>query len=207
MLRHIKFWYASKTNAILNHRLNLEEGPMQRKQNGLEIKDSNMKNQCSPSAIKSLMHDLGSKDGRTRVRARKQIVKIGHPVIPQLIGLLQSPAQTIRWEAAKALEQIGDPAAVDALVAALRDSVFDVQWLAAEALINIGSDSIRPLLKELIEHPRSDEIRVGVHHVFHNLKDRDYDDILKPVVESLEDTSTNLQVPLEARKALELIPE
>ena len=149
---------------------------------------------------------LSSKDGRTRVLGRKALVNIGPTAIPYLITALQDNNQTTRWEAAKALEQIGDPSAIDALIAALRDSVFDVQWLAAEALINIGEKSVRPLLQALVQFPESDDIRVGAHHVFVDLRAQQSNDILKPVLAALGDTTLGLEVPLLAKKALDKLP-
>jgi HEAT repeat protein len=156
-------------------------------------------------SIDVCMKDLCSKDGRTRVMARKALVDIGHPAVPQLIESLQDHNQTVRWEAAKALEQIGDPEAVEALIRALRDKVFDVQWLAAEALINIGEKSVKPLLQALVEFPESDDIRVGAHHVFVDLRTKQFDEVLRPVRASLENATLGLDVPLEAKKALAMI--
>lgn len=153
--------------------------------------------------VDACISDFSSKDGRTRVVARKALVEIGHSAVPKLVEALQHSRQSVRWEAAKSLGEIGDPTSVDALIAALKDTVFDVQWLAAEALINIGANSVKPLLRALVQDPDSDDIRVGAHHVFHDLRTRDYDDILRPVIVSLEDTTLTLSVPLEAEKALD----
>ena len=152
---------------------------------------------------KALIKELGSKDGRTRVRARKNLVKIGHPAVKYLIEALKDKNQVVRWEAAKSLGEIEDPLAVDALVTALRDKNFDVRWLAAQGLIQIGSKSVKPILRALIEHPQDDDVRVGAHHVFHDLRTRDYDDVLKHVMAALEDSTLTLGIDLEAKKALE----
>jgi HEAT repeat protein len=161
-----------------------------------------MSNNTSCSDPKILVKDLGSKDGRARVRARKNLVKIGHPAVKYLIEALKDKNQAVRWEAAKSLGEIEDPAAVDALVKALRDKLFDVRWLAAQALIQIGPKSIKPILHALIEYPEDDDMRVGAHHVFHDLRTRDYDDVLRPLMASLEDSTLKLGIDLEAKKAL-----
>ncbi|MHB8085683.1 MAG: HEAT repeat domain-containing protein [Dehalococcoidia bacterium] len=162
-----------------------------------------MSNKQSCSDPRVLVKDLGSKDGRVRVRARKNLVKIGHPAVKYLIEALKDRNQVVRWEAAKSMGEIEDPAAVDALVTALRDKMFDVRWLAAQALIQIGSKSIKPILHALIEHPEDDDVRVGAHHVFHDLRTRDYDDVLRPVMVSLEDSTLKLGIDLEAKKVLD----
>ena len=81
--------------------------------------------------------------------------------------------------------------------------MFDVRWLAAQALIQIGPKSIIPILQALRDNPESDDVRVGAHHVFHDLHTHDYDDVLRPVMAALEDSTLTLGVSLEARKALE----
>ena len=73
---------------------------------------------------------------------------------------------------------------------------------AAQALIQIGPKSIKPILQALIEYPESDDVRVGAHHVFHDLHTRDYDDVLRPLMASLEDSTLTLGIDLEATKAL-----
>jgi HEAT repeat protein len=164
---------------------------------------STSNSQPSSTDPRALVKDLGNKDGRTRVRARKALGKIGHPAVKYLIEALKDKNQVVRWEAAKSLGEIEDPSAVDALVTALRDKMFDVRWLAAQALIQIGPKSIKPILHALIEHPQSDDVRVGAHHVFHDLRTRDYDDVLKHVMVALEDSTLTLGIDLEAKKALE----
>jgi len=163
---------------------------------------SKSKDQPSRVDPKVLVKELGSKDGRVRVRAREDLVKIGHPAVKYLIGALKDKNQVVRWEAAKSLWEIEDPSAVAALVTALRDNMFDVRWLAAVALIQIGPKSIKPILQALIEYPESDDVRVGAHHVFHDLHTRDYDDVLRPLMASLEDSTLTLGIDLEATKAL-----
>ena len=163
---------------------------------------SNGQPSCDP---KVLVKDLGSKDGRARVRTRENLVKIGHPAVKCLIGALKDKNQVVRWEAAKSLGQIADPDAIDALVTALRDRVFDVQWLAAEALIKIGKDAVKPILHSLIHFPKSEEVRIGAHHIFHDMVPTEYSEILKPVIASLEYETLSVAVPIEAQKALDAI--
>ena len=64
--------------------------------------------------ITSLIDGLHSTDAASRSHARHQLVAIGRGNISALVKLLGSPVQHVRWEAAKVLEGIGDPAAVPA---------------------------------------------------------------------------------------------
>ena len=155
--------------------------------------------------INMLLNALSSKDWVKRVNGRKALIKLGPAAVNPVIGVINSKNQTVRWEAVKVLQQIGDPSSVDALVNALRDNMFDVRWIAAEALINIGDASIKPLLRATINFPDSDEIREGAHHVFHDMHSPKYADILKPVIAILEDPTLTLDIPLAAKKALDAI--
>jgi HEAT repeat protein len=152
--------------------------------------------------VEALIGDLASKDGVARVRARQALVSIGSKAVTALSGILKSPDQGQRWEAAKALGQIGDPAATGVLVQALADEVFDIRWLAAEGLIKIGRPAVAPLLKWLIEHSDSVWGREGAHHVLHDLRDQTLKKKLRPVLEALEDTEKNIEIPLVAETAL-----
>ena len=153
--------------------------------------------------IQALVVDLASKDGVVRVRARESLVSIGSKAVAALSLTLKSQDQGQRWEAAKALGQIGDPAATGVLVSALEDNVFEIRWLAAEGLIKIGRPSVVPLLQQLIHHSDSVWIREGIHHVFHDLHDQTIKRKLRHVLDTLEDNEKHLEIPLAAEAALE----
>jgi nucleotide-binding universal stress UspA family protein len=155
--------------------------------------------------VDSLVGDLASNDGMVRVKARHSLVAIGREAVRPLVEALRSKRHWVRWEAAKALAQIGNPTATQALVDALEDEEFDVRWLAAEGLIHIGAESIEPLLKALIERPDSLWLREGAHHVLHDMDRGDLDDILRPVLGALEDVEPLLEVPSAAEAALDMI--
>lgn len=93
-----------------------------------------------PTDIASILTQLNSNEGIARQRARERLVKLGASAVPCLIEMLTDPRDHLRWEAAKALSEIGDPKAAPALVQALEDDYCGVRWLAAEALIKLGPD-------------------------------------------------------------------
>jgi HEAT repeat protein len=155
--------------------------------------------------IKSLIDDLGSKDGQVRVRARKSLVAIGGQAVKPLVKALSSEKEWVRWEAAKALGQIGGPAAVQALVKALEDKMFDVRWLSAEGLISIGREALVPLLRALMEHPDSLWLQEGVHHVLHDVEKEDINEILQPVLAALEGFEPSVEAPLAVKIALKAL--
>jgi bilin biosynthesis protein len=155
--------------------------------------------------IEKLIADLANEDGLVRVRARKALVAIGEPAVGELVKALQNRQEWVRWEAAKTLSQIGSPAATQALIDALEDKMFDVRWMSAEGLIAIGRDAVAPLLHRLLESADSYRMREGVHHVLHEIEDRDIRQITDPIVSALENGAPTVEVPLLAEKALDAL--
>jgi HEAT repeat protein len=160
---------------------------------------------ANPKIIKLLVQDLASKDGIVRVIARRSLVAIGKQAVNALVKALTSKNESVRWEAAKALGQIGDAVATEALVKALEDKMFDVRWLAAEALIRIGRKAIVPLLHALVKRPDSYWLREGAHHVLHDIEKGHLNQVLQPVLVALEDVVPSVEVPYAAEKALEAL--
>lgn len=159
--------------------------------------------QTDSDTIKLLIAKLTGNNGRERERARWALVDIGRPAVGSLIELLSNPRKQVRWEAAKALAAIADPAAAEVLVKALEDKVFDVRWLAAEGLINIGRESLVPLLQALIERSDSPWLREGAHHVLHDLAAGDLKELLQPIVDSLQDVESVMETPIAAKAILD----
>jgi HEAT repeat protein len=155
--------------------------------------------------IVSLMADLACDDIIKCQKARRRLVVIGHRAVPSLVKALGSKKYWVRWEAAKALSQIGDPTATDALIKALEDKQFDIRWLAAEGLISIGQKAVAPLLEALIENSKSIWLQQGAHHILHDMNRGDLDKVLRPVMNALEDVEPYVEVPVSARRALDML--
>lgn len=160
------------------------------------------KSKASKATISSLIADLASKDGIVRVKARRQLVAYRARSVTPLIEALSNENNWVRWEAAKALSQIGSPSSIQALLKALEDEMFDVRWLAAEGLIRIGRKAIVAILEALVKNSNSPWLREGIHHVLHDMNKGDLGTVLSPVLLVLEDTGQSLQVPLTTRAAL-----
>ena len=120
--------------------------------------------------IQQLLKTLGSKEGMERKQARAELVAKGKNMIDFLTELLNHPKHIYRWEALKTMQEIGDPISIPMFIQALEDDESDVRWIAAEGLIKLGMQSVRPLLKTLVEKSDSIFILAGVHHVFYDLK-------------------------------------
>jgi HEAT repeat protein len=157
------------------------------------------------ATIRMLVNGLCNEDGLVRVRARKRLVALGNQAVRPLKKLLASKREWIRWEATKALGQIGDPAAARELIKALEDKMFDVRWLAAEGLISMGSKALIPLLQAIRERPDSYWLREGVHHVLHDINDGKITEIVRPVIMALESFEPSVEAPAAIKKALEAL--
>ena len=63
----------------------------------------------SEASIETLINTLSSLKDRTREGARHALVAMGKDAVPSLIEALKNKNSLTRWEAAKALGEIGDP--------------------------------------------------------------------------------------------------
>lgn len=145
---------------------------------------------------------LGSPDGVERQAGREKLMSMGKAAIPALIHCLGDSRKQVRWEAAKTLIKVPDPAAAGALVDALEDDDGDVRWLSAIALVAIGRDALRPLFVALIEDPQSDLLRQGGHHVCHELARTGAYPHVQPVLDAMGSSEPRVAVPVAAYKAL-----
>jgi hypothetical protein len=127
--------------------------------------------------------------------------------VPALISTLRLPSEHARWEAAKALGEIGNPRAAPALVKALEDEKAAVRWLAATALIGLGRDALVPLLQGLEGHSDSIWFRDGAHHVLHSLIRDGVAGEAVPVLEALENLEPRVEAPIAAYHVLEALQE
>lgn len=157
------------------------------------------------ASIETLINALSSHDDAVRVQARHSLVAIGKTAVPSLVEALRDKNYLMRWEAAKALGEIGDPQAAPALVNALEDEEFDVRWLAAKGLIEMNIKGLNPLFHALIEHADSVFLRRGAHHVLHDLAKGELREYLASVLIALEDFDSAVQVPVAAAWALEML--
>jgi HEAT repeat protein len=155
--------------------------------------------------IGSLIAALASPDRVTRQTARETLVAVGHPAVGPLIALLDDRHDHVRWEAAKSLADIGDPAAAQALVQTLEDRDAGIRWLAAEGLIRMRRAGLKPLFQALIERPDSPWLREGAHHVLHALAKTGLAEGAMPVLDALEGIEPSATLPSAARRALDTL--
>jgi hypothetical protein len=159
------------------------------------------------TTIENLITDLSSFNDLVRVKARYEPVAAGKPALTSLVEALKNPNHLVRWEAAKALGEIGDSEAAPSLVEALEDEEFEVHWRAAEALIRLSTKGLSPLLHALIRHADSAFLREGAHRVLHELAKGELRAYLTPVLIALEGFEPAVLVPAAALCAIETMEE
>ncbi|MCD6567584.1 MAG: HEAT repeat domain-containing protein [Dehalococcoidia bacterium] len=156
-----------------------------------------------PEAVTALTNLLGDKDGLLNKCARDALVSIGKLSVPSLIEASADKNKQVRWNVAKALGEIADPASVPALIKLLEDKEFEVRWLAAEGLIVLGKEGLPPLLQELVLHADTLSLNDGMHLVIRNLAEEDeYQEILMPVLKAMDGLDTDISVPMAAKAAM-----
>jgi len=156
-------------------------------------------------STQSLVNLLESEDEKVRTRARKSLVTIGKQAVPNLSLVLEnSKVYKARWEAAKALNEIGDLKSIPTLVKALEDPESDVAWLAAKTLEKFRKAAWSELLRALVDHgSKSVSLQHGAHHVFRKQKVEGYNDLLDILRTALETGSVPETVSPAAYDILE----
>ncbi len=147
--------------------------------------------------VEELIKDLADQNGIKRQKARYELVKMGTPVLDYLLELQGAEKHLVRWEAVKAISEIGSRSSIPILINALEDEEFDVRWLAAEGLIEIGSSSVYPLLKAFIANKDSVHLKEGVHHVLKGLEIRGLYEDRYGIIDALESFTTPVRLELK----------
>ncbi len=94
-------------------------------------------------AVKEISGMLVSDDRETRWRAAVALERIGAPAVDALVAAAGHDNYLVRVPAIWALEHIGDPRSVDALVANLNGENECCRWAAAAALSKVGGENGR----------------------------------------------------------------
>lgn len=178
---------------------------MQESINHLEKEKSDYQMPTISGHIQSLVNDLDSPDQRVREAARLSLVDLGRTAVPSLIQALDNQDVRGRWQAAKALSQMENPAAAPALVNALEDESFGVRWLAAQGLIALRRHGLVPLLQALMRRSESTWLYESALHILRTLSETELRGLTLPVVEALESIEPSIDVPRAAQDALTIV--
>ena len=121
------------------------------------------------SNIASFNRPVSMWDQPSQSHAREQLVEMGKNDLPELLGKLSARDWHVRWDACKALGELGDRAAADPLVKMLQDDDTSVRWAAMGSLILLGRAAMQPLMQAITRDFSSSRLRQGAHHVLHTL--------------------------------------
>ncbi|MCB2222234.1 MAG: HEAT repeat domain-containing protein [Bacteroidetes bacterium] len=119
--------------------------------------------------VRKQVPDLMNDKTMKRKNARHFLEEKGERVLEDIYLLLKSGNHQLRWEAAKALEDIASEKSIPVLIKLMNDKESEFRWLAAEGLRKIGRKSIVPLLQLVIEKGQSPRIRTGAHYVLNEV--------------------------------------
>ena len=159
---------------------------------------------AGPEEIAKHIQELGSDDIHAREQARFMLIEAGGDATPFLIDILKTGVERKRWEAARLLGEIRDPAAADVLVETLMDQSIGVHWAASEALVALGQAAIVPLLNGLIRHFDSARFRQGAYHVLHTFEHfQQLDAKALEVLDALRSVEPSASAPWAAERAIE----
>ena len=158
--------------------------------------------EANQKSAEALVTALRSKSVAEREATREKLIALGHAAVIPLLHGLDDSNEHVRWEAAKALGGIADPAAVDALTEALNDESDSVRWAAGEALTAIGWEGAKQVLVTLLRKSDSNAVCTAAHHVLSHFAKNKSGEFLKPVLERLEGEEPAVRVPLAALTAL-----
>ena len=158
--------------------------------------------------IDDWIRKLGDDDGVVRLAAREALVELGAAAVPRLVDAYRVDDDRLQWEAAKALSQIGDPGGVDVLIEALEHDDSGVRWIGAKGLAATGRAAVGPLCEALRRPGDGNELttwmRTGARRASRWLVDEDdsLEELLAPLIEALENTSSSAQIPMTATAIL-----
>jgi HEAT repeat protein len=153
--------------------------------------------------VKNLISELASYNDHSRESARLSLEALGKKAVPFLIEALKDKNDTVRWEATKALSEIGDIRAAPALVKALEDEEFGIRWTAAEGLIGMNVQGLNALFQQLKAKTDHVLLREGAHHVIHDLAKGELRKFLVPLLVALEGPAPRVQILVAIPRVME----
>jgi len=172
--------------------------------NGIRRTNVSSASRASSADVALLIRRLYTGTAHARQSARQSLVALGGPAIGPLTDILLDPKQDweARWEAAKALGEMGTSAVAPTLVRALEDPDFGVRWVAAEGLADLGRAGLPALMRGLIERPNSIWLRRRAHQALRMLAERGHRELVAPVLAALEGTEPQATLPIAAERVL-----
>jgi HEAT repeat protein len=143
-----------------------------------------------PASYKDDILNLTSESGKVREEARKKLAAYGKAVLEYIIPLLHSEETHVRWEAVKIMEKIADPDSVKSLIKVFGDSDPSVRWIAAEVVVKSGTEGLKIILHEFINHSDKHYFKQAVHHIVNRMSEiiqlKEAKDLINSIDENLD---------------------
>jgi HEAT repeat protein len=103
--------------------------------------------------VDALLLELGSGDEERQLKAKEELVKIGHPTVGPMVDLLRHQSWEMRVWGAEVLAEVPSPFSVEGLVRALKDKRAEVRSAAAYAFLNNPNPRAVDPLITLLQDP------------------------------------------------------
>ena len=153
---------------------------------------------CAPPLLQALIMD----HKRLHREARRALQQLGRLAESAWLGVLDHPDSHIRWHAARALGEIGDPRAAAILAEGLFDENYAVRWATADVLSDLGNPAVPAILTILSQRKLNQPVRQAAYHALHGLGSRSKQTQLQPLLEALHDPVASVKVPAIAQQLL-----
>jgi HEAT repeat protein len=109
--------------------------------------------------IREFIQDLRNLHVNVRLKAHKELVRIGDNAIPHIISLMHEGNRHLLREAVQMLGEMTSPKSPRSLVVSLRDDDPLVRWDATKALVNLERGGLLALFETLVENYKSIRLR------------------------------------------------
>ncbi|NIP51920.1 hypothetical protein GWN42_17215 [candidate division KSB1 bacterium] len=153
---------------------------------------------CGPPLLKLLIEDRGELH-REASRALNSLGSIARSTWQKA---LNHPNRHIRWHAARGLGEMGDSSLALILAEGLRDDDYAVRWATADVLSILGEEGIRATLNMLSRYPLNEQFRRAAYHALHGSSYARAQERLKPLLDSMRGSASNLETAIIAQKLL-----
>ncbi|HLZ08319.1 MAG TPA: HEAT repeat domain-containing protein, partial [Chloroflexota bacterium] len=154
------------------------------------------------AAIEALLRALRAEHSFLDRPITRALIQIGSEAVPYLVDALADPNETIRWHAAEALADIGDPRAIESLVGVLEDADSAVRWNAARGLAHLGEPALIKLLEALETRPLTPWLSQGARYVLRHVALGRSRKELRALAGALDHPTASVEVPLRAEEAI-----
>lgn len=148
-----------------------------------------------PRAAPPLVKALASSRKVLHQEARRALSDLGHLAEKAWVEALNHPDTHIRWHAARALSQIGDPRAVKVLAEGLHDSNHTVRWTTARVLASMDATALPAILEQIAHRPLEENFRQACYHALHAMPSARTQQYVRPLLEALNRPGAAVQAP------------